>query len=175
MSNVEVPTVYRFSIFARYWWLYIQNTESNTPPISHDTDKRMASSYRLTNFKYIYTHTYIYIRIVYIDICMMCACVYVRLLLYLIWCMLCTAQLPGPVLKAFGRVHISPFQMADKSPMITDQHRAGGSVSQLSQWAKLSPSLTLSTKGITTSFWHYKKYFVFYLTKSWVYIISLTQ
>ena len=41
--------------------------------------------------------------------------------------------------------------------MITDQHTAGGSVSQLSQLAKLSPWLTLSTKDITTSFWHYNK------------------
>ena len=73
--------------------------------------------------------------------------------------MLCTAQLPGPVLKAFGWVQISPFQMADKSPMVTDQLTAGGSVSQLSQQAKLSPWLTLSTKDITTSFWHYKKIF----------------
>ena len=32
--------------------------------------------------------------------------------------MLCTAQLPGPVLKAFGRVQFSPLQLADKSPMI---------------------------------------------------------
>ena len=75
--------------------------------------------------------------------------------------MLCTAQLPGPVLKAFGWVQISPFQMADKSPMITDQLTAGGSVSQLSELAKLSPWLTLSTKDITTSFWHYKKIFSF--------------
>ena len=75
--------------------------------------------------------------------------------------MLCTAQLPGPVLKAFGWVQISPFQMADKSPMITDQLTAGGSVSQLSQLAKLSPWLTLSTKDITASFWHYKKIFCF--------------
>ena len=75
--------------------------------------------------------------------------------------MLCTAQLPGPVLKAFEWVQISPFQMADKSPMITDQLTAGGSVSQLSQLAKLSPWLTLSTKDITTSFWHYKKLFCF--------------
>ena len=75
--------------------------------------------------------------------------------------MLCTAQLPGPVLKAFGWVQISPFQMADKPPMITDQLTAGGSVSQLSQLAKLSPWLTLSTKDITTSFWHYKKLFCF--------------
>ena len=77
--------------------------------------------------------------------------------------MLCTAQLPGPVLKAFGRVQFSPFQLADKSPMITDQHTAGGSVSQLSQLAKLSPWLTLSTKDITTSFWHYKKGFCFFI------------
>ena len=53
--------------------------------------------------------------------------------------MLCTAQLPGPVLKAFGWVQIYPFQMADKSPMITDQLTAGGSVSQLSQLVKLWP------------------------------------
>ena len=52
--------------------------------------------------------------------------------------MLCTAQLLGPVLKAFGRVQFSPLQLADKSPMITDQHTAGGSVSPLSQLAKLS-------------------------------------
>ena len=76
--------------------------------------------------------------------------------------MLCTAQLPGPVLKAFGWVQFSPLQLADKSPMITDQHTAGGSVSQLSQLAKLSPWLTLSTKDITTSFWHYIKSFCFW-------------
>ena len=75
--------------------------------------------------------------------------------------MLCTAQLPGSVLKAFGRARFSLLQLADKSPMITDQHTAGGSVSQLSQLAKLSPWLTLSTKDITTSFWHYKKWFCF--------------
>ena len=75
--------------------------------------------------------------------------------------MLCTAQLGGPVLKAFGRVQYTPFQLADKSPMITDQHTAGGSVSQLSQLAKLSPWLTLSTKDITASFWHYNKWFCF--------------
>ena len=39
--------------------------------------------------------------------------------------MLCTAQLGGPVLKAFGRVQYTPFQLADKSPMITGQHTAG--------------------------------------------------
>ena len=76
--------------------------------------------------------------------------------------MLCTAQLPGPVLKAFGWVQFSPLQLADKSPMITDQHTAGGSVSQLSQLAKLSHWLTLSTKYITTSFWHYIKSFCFW-------------
>ena len=75
--------------------------------------------------------------------------------------MLCTAQLPGPVLKAFGKVQFSPLQLADKSPMITDQHTAGGPVSQLSQLAKLSPWLTLSTKDITTLFWHHKKLFCF--------------
>ena len=80
-----------------------------------------------------------------------------------LWPMLCTAQLPGPVLKAFGRVQISPFQLADKPPMITDQHTAGGSVSQLGQLTKLSPWLTLSTKDITTSFWHYKKWFCFFI------------
>ena len=75
--------------------------------------------------------------------------------------MLCTAQLGGAVLKAFGRVQYTPFQLAAKSPMITGQHTAGGSVSQLSQLAKLSPWLTLSTKDITTSFWHYNKWFWF--------------
>ena len=39
---------------------------------------------------------------------------------------MCTGQLGGPVLKAFGRVQKTPFQLADKSPMITDQHTAGG-------------------------------------------------
>ena len=75
--------------------------------------------------------------------------------------MLYTAQVGGPVLKAFGRVQYTPFQLADKSTMITDQHTAGGSVSQLSQLAKLSPWLTLSTKDITTSFWHYNEWFCF--------------
>ena len=89
--------------------------------------------------------------------------------------MLSTAQLGGPVLKAFGRVHYNPFQLADKSPMITDQHTAGGSVSQLSQLTKLSPWLAFSTKDITTSFWHTINAFGFYLTKSGVYIISVTQ
>ena len=42
---------------------------------------------------------------------------------------LCTAQLGGPVLKAFGRVQYTPFQLTEKSPMITDQHTAGESVS----------------------------------------------
>ena len=77
--------------------------------------------------------------------------------------MLCTAQLGGPILRAFGRVQKTPFQLVDKSPMITDQHTAGGSVSQLSQLAKLSPWLTLSTKDITTSFWHYNKLFCFFI------------
>ena len=68
--------------------------------------------------------------------------------------MLCTAQLGGPVLMAFGRVQYTPFQLGYKSPMITDQHTAGGSVCQLSQLAKLSPWLTPSKKYITTSLWH---------------------
>ena len=69
--------------------------------------------------------------------------------------MLCTAQLGGPVLKASGRVQFTPFRLADKSPMIKDQHTAGSSVRQLSQLTKLSPWLTLCTKDITTSFWYY--------------------
>ena len=76
-------------------------------------------------------------------------------------CMLCTAQLGGPVLKASGRVQHTSFGLGDKSPMITNQHTAGGSVSQLSQLTKLSSWLTLSTKDITTSFWHYKRWFCF--------------
>ena len=73
----------------------------------------------------------------------------------------CTLNVPlgGPVLKASGRVQYTPFQLGYKSSMITDQHATGGSVSQLSQLAKLSPWLTLSTKDITTSFWHYNKWF----------------
>ena len=81
------------------------------------------------------------------------------------WTMLCTAQLGGPVLKASGRVQYTPFQLGekwgDKSPMIKDQHTAGGSVSQLSQLTKLSPWSTLSTKDITTSFWYYNEWFWF--------------
>ena len=87
--------------------------------------------------------------------------------------LMCIAQLGGPVLRASERVQYIPFQLGDKSPMITGQHTAGGSASQLRQLTKLSPWLTLY-KNITLSFWHYKKYFGFYLTKSWVYIISLT-
>ena len=75
--------------------------------------------------------------------------------------MLCTAQLGSPVLKASERVWKTPFQLGYKSSMITDQHTAGGSVSQLTQLAKLSPWLTLSTEDITTSFWHYNKWFGF--------------
>ena len=75
--------------------------------------------------------------------------------------MLCTAQLGGPVLNASGRVRYSPFQPGYKSPMTTDHHTAGGSLSRLSQLAKLSPWLTLSTKDIITSFWHYNKWFLF--------------
>ena len=60
----------------------------------------------------------------------------------------CTALLGGPLLEG-------------KSPMITDWHTAGSSVSQLSQWTRLSPWLTLSTKDINTSFWHYNKWFWF--------------
>ena len=58
----------------------------------------------------------------------------------------CTAQLGGP---------------QGKSLMIPDWHTAGGSVSQLRQWTNLSPWLTLSTKGLSTSFWHYSKWFGF--------------
>ena len=47
------------------------------------------------------------------------------------------------------------YPLEGKSPMITDWHTAGGSVSQLSQWTKLS------TKYINTSFWHYNKWFCF--------------
>ena len=71
--------------------------------------------------------------------------------------MLCTAQLGGPVLKPSGRVQYTPVQLGDKSPMITDQHTTGGSVSQLNQLAKLSPWLTISAKDITASFWYYNK------------------
>ena len=42
-------------------------------------------------------------------------------------------QLGGPVLKAFGQVQNPPFGPGEKSPMITDQHTAGGSVSQLDE------------------------------------------
>ena len=41
------------------------------------------------------------------------------------------AQFGGPVLKASGRVQYTSFQLGFKSPMTTDQHTAGGSVSQL--------------------------------------------
>ena len=69
-----------------------------------------------------------------------------------------------------------PFQLGVKSPMITDQHTTGRSVSQLSQLAKLSPWSTLSTKYIITSFWCCNKWiFFFYLTTTWVYIKSLTN
>ena len=70
-------------------------------------------------------------------------------------------SISGPILKAFGRVQYTPFQLADKSPMIADQHTEMGSVSQLSQLANISHWLTLSTKDITTSFWHYNKLFWF--------------
>ena len=66
--------------------------------------------------------------------------------------MSCTGQLGGPVLKASGRFQYNPFGPGDKFPMITDHHTAGGSVNQLSQLTKLSPSLTFSTKYITISF-----------------------
>ena len=75
--------------------------------------------------------------------------------------MLYTAQLGGPILKASRGVQNTPFRLGDKAPMIIDQHTAGGSVNQLSQLSKLSPWLTLSTKDITTSFWHYNKWFWF--------------
>ena len=71
----------------------------------------------------------------------------------------CTAQLVGSVLKTSWRVQYTPFGPGDKSPIITDQHRAGGSVSQLSQLTKLWPWLTLSTNDIAVSFWHDSKWF----------------
>ena len=49
----------------------------------------------------------------------------------------CTGQLDGPVLKASGRAQYTPFELGDNSPMITDQHREGGSVSQLNRLKKL--------------------------------------
>ena len=55
----------------------------------------------------------------------------------------------GPVLEGLWTGLVYPLQLGDKSPMITDQHTAGGSVSQLSQLTKLSPWLSLSTKDIT--------------------------
>ena len=89
----------------------------------------------------------------------------------------CRAQhsLVVPFWRPLDGSSIPPFGLGDKSPMITDQHTAGGSVSQLSQLTRLSPWLTLATKDITTSFWHYNKRFGFYVIKSWVYIISVTQ
>ena len=72
-----------------------------------------------------------------------------------------TRQLGGPVRKASGRVQKTPFGLSDKSSKITDQHPAGGSVSQLSQLTKPSPWLTLSTNDITISFWYYNKLFCF--------------
>ena len=76
-------------------------------------------------------------------------------------CMPCTGQLGGPVLKAFGRMQKTLYGPSDKSPMITDQHTEGGSVSQLSQLTKLSHWLTLSRKYITAPFWHYNKWVLF--------------
>ena len=77
----------------------------------------------------------------------------------------CTGQLGVPILKASGWFQNTPFGLGDKSPKITDQPPAGGSVSQLSQLTKPSPWLTLSTKDITPSS----------LFKSCVCIISVTQ
>ena len=71
------------------------------------------------------------------------------------------AQLPGPVLKAFGKAQLPLFSWLTSPPWSQTSTQQGGSVSQLSQLAKLSPWLTLSTKDITTSFWHYKKWFCF--------------
>ena len=70
-----------------------------------------------------------------------------------------TGQLGGPVLKASGRIQNTLFQTGDKSPMIIEQHIAGGSVSQLKQLTKLSPWLTRFVKDITISCWHYNKWF----------------
>ena len=53
---------------------------------------------------------------------------------FLLHYMPCTGQLGGPVRKAFERVQSTSFSPNDESPMITDQHTAGGSVSQLGQW-----------------------------------------
>ena len=96
--------------------------------------------------------------------------------IYVTLCMLCTTQLPGPVLKAFGRAQFSPLQLADKSPMITDQHSRG-----LSKPIKpTGQALTLINPFHKRHYYiHHsditKNDFVFYLTTSWVYIISLTQ
>ena len=77
-------------------------------------------------------------------------------MLWVNWCQLA-------VDKEGHALHSSAWwsPLEGKCPMITDWHTAGGSVSQLSQWTKLSPWLTLSTKDINTSFWHYNKWFWF--------------
>ena len=63
-------------------------------------------------------------------------------------CMLCTAQLGLPVLKTFAGVQKTPFQLAHKAPMITDQHTAGGSVSQLRRKPRISTVIVLIRKMI---------------------------
>ena len=62
-------------------------------------------------------------------------------MLWVNWCQLA-------VEKEGHALHSSAWwsPLEGKFPMITDWHTAGGSVSQLSQWTKLSPWLTLSTK-----------------------------
>ena len=79
------------------------------------------------------------------------------------WTLPCLAQdsLVVPLWRPLDRLRNPLFRPGEKSPMITDQHTAGSSVSQLRQLTKLSPWLTLSTKDITTSFWHYDKWFCF--------------
>ena len=90
-----------------------------------------------------------------------------------VWPWPCTGQLGGPFMKTFGRVQKSPFGPHDNSTMITEQHTTGGSVSQLSQLTQLSPWLTLSTKDITTSFWHYNKWF--FLSNQIIVIYNLSR
>ena len=82
----------------------------------------------------------------------------------------CTAQLGGSECLWMGSVY--PLWPGDTFPMITDQHTAGGSVSQLSQLTKLSrfPQKTLLHHSDIT-----RNDFGFHLIKSWVNIISPIQ
>ena len=83
----------------------------------------------------------------------------------------CTGQLGGPVLKASGRVQNTPFGLGDKSPKITDQHPAVGSVSQITHWGR--DKIDAISQTTFSSAYSWMKMFEFQLIFHWSFFLRV--